>query len=790
MTTRTSFGPLVVPVLSLFIALTNGQSTCGSLVTYRQYSTLLTEAPNCLRNGCGGIDSATSMSSSCPQQAPCSEIWNLLEGQYQKDWCESCEDDVACRIAGWPVLNATAACDMSPNAWLFGAQGECCASGDEPFELADWVGSLCNGSEWREAFNRSGWMAKEDWEEWILPWNWTVAPNNIDLRTGERLPAVCDKSPWYLGLFFIENLFFLACAVGFGLVRLLLIKRQELKALNSDHLNDDPQRTIIYRLLWLRPGPGSHQIVTGSSEHLQPRETDSRLHPGWLTQSFLGPYLPLIVGILLAGLQVLVNMGSAYVIKHYDGYNHVPAAKLGLLFCSRPRLTWFASALGLWRNSLPKKHFKLRHGRAAATAVLAGVAVSSTVSEGIMQAISVYNMGLTANSGREKGFYAPKHLTPYTRGQDARHMYLGALFWLIAAVPIIFIWPITAYFSNKIFGSLHALRMRLARILPNSLRPRRHRHDEDEDSDAESLLQQRRLIFMPHPADFNLLGIDGSEQNGRGDIGVGEMQQLNVPQNRHLRGGNESRSSFDSSMMQQLANAPTNHAGPSTTHRPGAIRGGDGKARYEYQSVRQVSGGSTDYSYGPSTTRRPGPIRVGDGRGNYEYSSVRQVSGGSDHYNTRQVSTNSDDYSYDHFRDREALRNPSGARLRGGLGRREDDSDDDDGVPDYRPKKSYEEWQGTIIGVGLTIGLISYAAQWLFWDGYVKASGPRFCHPELLSTGTLWAVGSVLSKFLSLKFGHIEILIKQQLRCFRFFYSRDWVHSLACFTFFVTKGAF
>lgn len=97
------------------------------------------------------------------------------------------------------------------------------------------------------------------------------------------------------------------------------------------------------------------------------------------------------------------------------GYEHVPVAKLGLLFCSRPRLTRFACILGLYRDSIPAKYFKLRNAEAAARAVLAGIAVSSTVSEGIMQAIGTYYMGITANSGREKGFYAPNHLTLFVR---------------------------------------------------------------------------------------------------------------------------------------------------------------------------------------------------------------------------------------------------------------------------------------------------------------------------------------------------------------------------------------
>lgn len=66
----------------------------------------------------------------------------------------------------------------------------------------------------------------DDWKEYILPWNETVSPEGVDPKA-EKQPPGCSKTPFYLGIFFIENLPFLLAAVGFGIFRLYWIKRKE-----------------------------------------------------------------------------------------------------------------------------------------------------------------------------------------------------------------------------------------------------------------------------------------------------------------------------------------------------------------------------------------------------------------------------------------------------------------------------------------------------------------------------------------------------------------------------------
>ncbi|RYP69576.1 hypothetical protein DL771_006013 [Monosporascus sp. 5C6A] len=125
----------LINLLLSFIAIVSAHGTtqCDSLITYRQYS-ILTSAPQCLRDGCGVPPPADSMSS------------------WQPDWCVPvsalCARDAACRIPGWPILNATEVCSVSLDEWLFSLTAGCCAMGDEPFALADWIGSLCSSRTW------------------------------------------------------------------------------------------------------------------------------------------------------------------------------------------------------------------------------------------------------------------------------------------------------------------------------------------------------------------------------------------------------------------------------------------------------------------------------------------------------------------------------------------------------------------------------------------------------------------------------------------------------------------
>jgi hypothetical protein len=624
-------------------------------------------------------------------------------------------------------------------------------------------------------------MAMDDWKEWILPWNETVAPEDVDPLTKKQPPG-CSKTPFYLGVFFIENLLYLLAAVGFGIFRLWWIKRKERK-----FTEDGSSEKGIPHVLWKHDNG-----------------TQDAIRPSFATRSWFGAYLPLIVGIILAGSQIGLNMASAYIIQRTPGYGHVNITHLGLLFCSRPRLTWFACVLGLFRKTIPNKFYTLKISRTAAKATLASVAVSSTISEGILQMVGIYYMAITANSGRIKGFYAPHHLQPYDRGLDAWHMYVGALMWLIVCVPIIVIWPVLAMFHSRIFFLLHKARINLWRLLhldpnPNPYSQQVASLSQDDWNDECTWLfvptdiNDWNMARRPPPEELTEAFVNPSELDEAGHIGhdshsdlieggggmsspyppemtehgsllrphriAGGGSSMSIhPEEWQEAGGGHGISSIDSPSSSSYGissvASPSSSGGVVRRSMPSSgLRGGVGTDdEMEMYSIGLQDGTGDevydrDYANPPLRnrslpsrgvrTRKYSSLRGGAGeevdggryyQENYGYgahSGRRAPSGGAQYQRVRQVSG-----------DQGLQRQRS---LRGGAAAWNSD------MP-VATKFDYYHLQAPIIWFGVTIGLISYAAQWLFWDGFVKASGERFCHPKLLGTAATWAVGSVLSK--------------------------------------------
>jgi hypothetical protein len=151
--------------------------------------------------------------------------------------CSSCDSDIACRIKDWPVMNATALCETTPNQLLFGDEG-CCIQNGEPFLLANWTRTLCNSSEWQARFDDCGGMACLDWREWIMPWNWTVQ-NSL-------LPADqqnCKPASEYLAIYAGEHFFWLLATFGIGYLRLRIAKHEEAHLIvDSHHISAEFER--------------------------------------------------------------------------------------------------------------------------------------------------------------------------------------------------------------------------------------------------------------------------------------------------------------------------------------------------------------------------------------------------------------------------------------------------------------------------------------------------------------------------------------------------------------------
>jgi hypothetical protein len=392
---------------------------CGTLITYRQYSVLLDSAPKCFRDGCGNPPPADSMSSSCTTDSPCYPLWSYLRSDWQEDYCAHCSGDLACRLPGWPVLNATAACDTSPDRWLFSGTGNCCVNTEqEPFALADWISTICNASEpWRAPFAYYGGMAMEDWEEYIEPWNWTLGLNYTDRSTP---PVSCTSAVDLFVVFFQENATslgsYIAAILGFYL---LIVFGHPLLHLQDHYVEKKASRALLYGL-----GAGG----------------------AWIMGNFL----------------------SALVWQRYAGFESTPLGELGLLLCSRPSAVGFLCIINmsgprlLFHSPLRQMAQQHRDLRLHMTNTwLAYWGFRLAVAEFIVQMSGCAIFFIASISAGRKGLLIAGNLSPFWRGDEALIMYRGALVHVIFFFPASFLLLISTFF--------HARKIKLDRVSRNKI---------------------------------------------------------------------------------------------------------------------------------------------------------------------------------------------------------------------------------------------------------------------------------------------------------------------------------
>jgi len=450
------------------------QTPCGSLITYRQLDDLLASAPKCLQSGCQLPKDLTSspsniplsLSSACPPPSPCAPFWTLLLQSSHQDWCTACaqlppdDDDIACRIPGWPILNGTSLCSASPHTWLFSnnidnhndsqAVEGCCSLANEPFALAAWTGRICNGSEWREGFGYFGGMARQDWAEWMQSWNWTVHYQPQPLNetgweatgsqdngngNGSLVPTgvpVCDSARAMEVAFLVDNF------VSAGWAALELFGYWVCCI-------------CAWGVVMKEVGPWQRSIAGG-----------------WVT----------------GGLYLVSNFATAVLWERTQGYRGISTGYVGLLLCARPSVLGFFCLVSIWGREkaersmgLPReagkvgpepwferervkrwrrvaggwlrKYFSfgpeaqdpdvtdddLKDGRETAKQLLTGFALNIGVSELALQVSSVYSTWKTAIVGGKRGFYSPGALLPFYGGSAAARMYGGALLHCIFLFP-------------------------------------------------------------------------------------------------------------------------------------------------------------------------------------------------------------------------------------------------------------------------------------------------------------------------------------------------------------------
>lgn len=624
------------------------------------------------------------MCRTCNSNAPCYPIWKILNEEYQQDWCSTCSRDVACRISGWPILNATAACNISPNAWLFG-NGGCCINGSEPSNLASWIETICNNT-WRTQFDFYDGMAQQDWEQYELPWNWTVEPDIMPQPT-------CTNKELYLGLFAIENTVFVIFVFFYGAITLWIIRGKEL---------GNP--VVLFILMILAPFRWLKKGVKGLFTFLCCLgKTDDG--SGAVTNTIL-------MAIVFAGIQLGFNFATAYVIKYTPGYGDIPAPLLALLFCCRPRLGWLACLLSQTPDRWLTRYFHLSspgsllRGQIA----VARVAVSSAMSEVIMQLLGSYSLGKTAHIGVNRGFYLNNNLTPFWRGMQTRIMYVGALFWLVAGFGVIVMWIIVVIWHAAIMNFFTTTKSWMKHLAATTIPIDRQPPMMRNWRMREQPTRRPRQVRNPSSDELNIHNEEEYNiRGGAGTPGTYGSDQLppgyqNIRRGDGGQNGASSSSAFDALPVRPQDFPQTTVSSSSQDSRPRAQRNGyqPFDANPEMAQMRP-----------PDFPSSPGP--------GYE-----------DNFRLRSPPATADargDPGYIHRANPPLNAFPDIAYNGVQNGDHEDEEERRARSPPYDPvthvPTNFREWQPYILSLGIFLGFISYIAQWLFWAGFVNAAGER-----------------------------------------------------------------
>ncbi|KAK4225974.1 hypothetical protein QBC38DRAFT_481728 [Podospora fimiseda] len=206
------------------------------------------------------------------------------------------------------------------------------------------------------------------------------------------------------------------------------------------------------------------------------RTVIKRISFGYLGNLDTQTWLPM--GVLIAGLNIMVNFLNAVVIAKTPGYEGVNIKGLGLLWCTRPRLAWIVVALVPWGGK---------------EGLYLSSAASSLTAEVIMQLVSAYVFGHVANYGRKQRFYKVKHGLGDTKlGRYGLTMYAGAAMWLAVVI-----FALAACFES-VTGLTARLDGLMARVWkPNSLKKEKEcrgryeaLHDQFSKLDLTFLHQQ------------------------------------------------------------------------------------------------------------------------------------------------------------------------------------------------------------------------------------------------------------------------------------------------------------
>lgn len=421
--TLASLSFLVPPV-------TGSEAFCDSLLSYNQYSILLKDAPRCLGYGCGGV-TPESFSSSYDMGTRCNPFWRLINEQHQSyhSWCDYCHDSPACRIPGWPVLNVLAVCDSVHLLELGNTSTQCCSSITERDELRGWFDRLCDGS-WKSQFSYYGGLAAQDWEEWILPLNWTVPYSN----TGLEYPGY----PSYIEPLQLVGMESFAFAASFVLAGSVL-------------------KTYFPAWNRLETSPSSANKIPANA-----------LAELFLIDATYWSSLILLPTILV-GMELASNFVAAYVVQRSPDYQSVLVPHLALLFSTRPRLSWILLAQFMFPDRFLPRFWglcfsKRLKGTSEIQQSFKTATFSILVAKFVDQLAGGHLLATTVSKiGFERGFYLPGRLLPYAGGRSAALMYFSAFIWLLAEFSFVVTLTVLTYYQRRTI--LNSLRQVWPRIL-------------------------------------------------------------------------------------------------------------------------------------------------------------------------------------------------------------------------------------------------------------------------------------------------------------------------------------
>lgn len=615
-------------------------------------------------------------------------------------------------------------------------QGGCCADdNDEMAALSSWIETLCNGT-YKTLFEYYDGQAQQDWEQYILPDNHTVEPD-------QTVHAQCPNRSWYLGLFGIENVVFLIF-VFIYFVATLYYER--------GFVRKSPKAMIFYRLVTpirvVKTGLKSafisiFRIRTSNDGTAEVVET-------------------ILLAIFLAGVQLAFNFATAVVIQRTPGYSQVDVTLLALLFCSRPRLGWLACLLSEIPDWVLQQwlHMTDHASLVAGQTIVARVAVSSAMGEVIMQLLGSYFLGKTANVGVTRGFYQHNHLSPFENGMQARNMYGGAMLWVVAAFFIVFVWIVVVVWHALImqFFTVTASWMKetAASALPKNKVTKKWKKERNNPirrrSNSGNVSDQRGLFSHTSGGPTMRGGIGTPAEESNGSDGIFRPDTYTPSAQSSIQAGDGAINRPEDFRQRTIVAAAPPTSTPRVRHGYHAVSQ-DATMRADDFSHRQ----SPAYRDSPAPLHRPQDFDMG----------IRQ--------NFRNFDANRDPFADSgHIH-----RGPNQAQFSRdtayhGVGHEEEEEEEEEVAEDEKAQsfhwdtkthvpENFRAWKPYILGLGIFLGCLSYIAQWLFWSGFVNTSGDklvfnrlsaeilkfnpfRFCPPKLGTVGTLWTIAGILGK--------------------------------------------